>query len=542
MGRPRKDIIETIATEENNFSIKQEKTTTIFDEAKILIEKEKSVEEYSKNKKPYSKTEPEISCSNEEAHRMVKKIFERKDIYKRLEILLATIGRKFGSRPIYEDFQILFSLIPYCTDNFHLMLIGDKGTGKSSMYQALTNEVCIVSEQPTASDLRGNKNLSSKDGKAILDQNIVLLDECLDYSCSEVIGLLKSYETSGKFLKYGTEEVTSHCSILKTGNNMNKIERFEDLMAKNILKGITSEWTTEAILNRQAAILYYSDIISLTRSCFAEKEDKGLNINIFLKNLEYLKTLEREINISIPKETPIRKHYIVLKAVKGLVNILYPDIIPPDYILEGLLDIVIHFCSIPDNEHYNPFKMKNLKFWLELIKPKGLKFEEGYLLKNRILLKIENKFWKIALTPFGAIENEVEISFYNNKENSEIPLAKIYPESNKLTIIQDYYKLCSTSNHFNEDGDKIYFDKEKENVIKERNNLLIKLILMAGKYGENIPEEDFYERKLYSEEKIQKIIKKFLKLNNSTYISHSCFSYDGKYEIMIINFADFVKK
>ena len=142
----------------------------------------------------------------------------------------------------------------------------------------------------------------------------------------------------------------------------------------------------------------------------------------------------------------------------------------------------------------------------------------------------------------NGIENEKEISFYNDSKNSHIPIAKIYPESNKLIVIQDYYQLYDTSNHFDKSGNKIVFDLEKEKIITERNNLLIKLILMAGKYDEDIPEEDFYKRKLYSKEKIEEIIKEFFELNNSTYISSSYFSYDGEYKITLINFSDLIKK
>ncbi len=505
----------------------------------ILVDKGASVQNYINEKIKYSETEGGVTYSNEETHNIVKDFFKDKSLCERAEIVLTTFGRKFNTRSIYNSITELMEILPYASDNLNIMIIGDKGTGKTGMYQAPSNIPLVISEQPTNSDLRGNK--VSK-GTPFFDYPIMNIDEIGDFECREVISTIKSFEEKGSYLKYGTEEHKSKCSIVKCGNNSFKITNFQELTAKNILIGISPEWATEAYLSRQTALIYHSDILPLTKKSFVEPRTQGLNTDLFLKNLNFLKRLDREINISIPEEIPVRKHYIISKAVKSLVNILYPDIIPPDYILKALLDIVIHFNSILDNKHYNPFKMTNLKFWLELIKPENLKFEEGYLLENRILLKIEDKFWKIALTPFGAIENEKEISFYNDSKNSHIPIAKIYPESNKLIVIQDYYQLYDTSNHFDKSGNKIVFDLEKEKIITERNNLLIKLILMAGKYDEDIPEEDFYKRKLYSKEKIEEIIKEFFELNNSTYISSSYFSYDGEYKITLINFSDLIKK
>lgn len=530
MAKTKKDIKETVILDMNSSS------DSLKDN--VLVDKGISVKNYVNQKTKYSETEEDINYSDEEAYNRVKEYLENKSLSERAEIVLTTFGRKFNTRSIYNSIIELMEILPYACNNFNIMIIGDKGTGKTGMYQAPSNIPLIISEQPTNSDLRGNK--VSK-GSPFLDYSIINIDEIGDFKCVDVISTIKSFEETGAYLKCGAKEHKSKCSIVKCGNNNYKISEFQELIAKNILNGISSEWTTEAYLSRQTALIYHSDILPLTEKSFVELGTRGLNTALFLKNLDFLKECEREINITVPKEIPVRKYSIILKAVKGLVNILYPDIIPPNYILEAFLDIVIHFNSTLENKHYNPFKMSNLKFWLELIKPKDLKIEEGYLLKNRILLKIDDKFWKIALTPFGAIENEKEILFYNDKENSRIPVAKIYPESNRLLIIQDYYQLYSTSNHFDENGNKIPFDQEKENIIEKYNNLLINLFLMAGKYGEDIPKENFYKRKLYSKERIEEIIKEFFNLNNSIYISSSCFSYDGEYKITLINFANLIK-
>lgn len=543
MGRPRKTgNIEIISTEEKEkFSTEQKGNIKASCDVEILVNKEKSVEEYTKKKKSYSETEPTISCSNEEAHEIIKKIFVGKTLRERWEIVLTAIGRKIGSRPIYDESQILISFIPYCSDNLHLMFIGDKGTGKSGMYQALTDESYIISEQPTASDLRGNKNSSSKDGKAIFDKKIAVFEEFLDYSCSETISIIKNYEETGKYLKYGTDEVRSGCNIVKIGNNKHKITCFENLTAKNILKGITNEWTTEPVLDRQAALMYYTDIFPLTRNDFVENGQKGINTNILLKHLEYMKTLEREIDIPLPEGLSLRKHNIIIKVVKGLINILYPDIIPEDYIIKGLVDIALHFNYILENKHYNPFKISNMKFWLELIKLDSVDVTEGYLLENRVLLRVKDKFWKIPLTPFGTLENEREILFFKENENKTLPIATIHSGSSQMKVIQDYYPLYSKDNHFDENGVPITFNYEKAKFTQKHDSMLLKRILEAGRNEDNIPKEKFEGTTLCSDEKIKNKIKKLLNLKSSAYISSSCFSYSDENGAILINFANLIE-
>lgn len=422
------------------------------------------------------------------------------------------------------------------------MIIGEKSTCKTSMYNAFNSMPFIISEQATNSDLRGNKNASAKDDKTLLEKEILVIDEVADFSSTDSISTIKAFETNGKFQKYSTEETVSKCSIVKCGNNKKKIINFQDVKAKNILNDFPPEWCTEAVLSRQTALIYHSDILLLTSDNFIKDETEGLNVNIFFKSLAYWKEHDREIDLSIIKKQNIRNSNIITKAVIGLVNILYPDIEPPDYVLKALIDIAFHFKYVLENKYYNPFKMSNIKFWLELITPKDMKIEEGYLLENRILLKSGNKIFKIALSPFGALENEKEIEFF--KKNNNTSIAKIYSESTKRMIVQKYFPLNSKNNYFNSKGETIIFDYEKEKIIKKHDNCLIKLILERGKHNGKIPEENFLSTTLYSDEKLENMakneIKKIFNPQKLQYISSSNFSYDTKNGIIIINYSEFI--
>ena len=159
-----------------------------------LVDKGISVKNYVNQKIKYSETEEDVNCSDEIAHNIVKEYFNDNSLSKRVEIVLNTFGRKFNTRSCYNSIIELMEILPYACDNFNIMIIGDKGTGKTGMYQAPSNIPLIISEQPTNSDLRGNK--VSK-GNPFLDYSIINIDEIGDFKCDDVISTIKSFEEKG---------------------------------------------------------------------------------------------------------------------------------------------------------------------------------------------------------------------------------------------------------------------------------------------------------------------------------------------------------
>lgn len=542
MGRPKKEA--SVECEELKAS--KVETTNLYTEKKkvdIYVKKRISVEKYQREKIPFSQTEAVYPfLSDEECYNIYQKEMEGKGIAKRFELILRTLGEKEHSRTLYYSFISIYKLLPYACNNLHLFLFGEKNTGKTSGFTAFSDMPLILSEQPTAAILRGNRttNNTPKEKIALLSE-ILCLDEVADYDSSDVISILKSYESSNNISIYGTDEKKSSCSIVMCANTLERIKCFTEIIAKNIMNGVVKDFSTEAFLDRQAGLLYHMDVPLLTKNSFLNGEENGFNINIFLGALRHMKKKAIKLkNIPIPSDIPIRKHAIIEKAVTGLTNILYPDNEPPEYVLKGLLDITLHFILILNNESYNPFKNSNMRFILELIKPEGLEVEKEYLLENRILLKSEDTLIKIPLNPFGVIENRKEIEFYfEHEKNKNIPISPISPGSTEMKIIQKYYPLYSKDNIFDKDGNIIPFNYELKKIKDDYNQLLLKHLLLAGKNNSSMPIEKFIEREVLSKEQCQKKVSEFFPLNKN-YICSYTYSYDGVEKIIIINFADLI--
>lgn len=536
---------------DSNIELGEEKVSKVKKDFSPFIDKGESVEGFFKNKICYNQTEINPFFTPEKCFEIYINVIRNKSLGERIKIILETLGKRFLARTLYSDFGTLIELLPYFSSNTHLLVLGDKGTGKTAIYTSYTDAPIIFSEAPTLSELRGDKRKDNEQINPALKNTIICFDEVADYDSREVVGLLKNYESSGVFPLQGSENIKSECSIVMCANTIHPIERFKKLTAKNIMKDILPEFSTESFLNRQTAIIYHMNTPKMKKDCFLSYGDKGLNIHILLGVMQHIRNNIREIsNISIQNDIQIRCHANVIKATTALINLLYPDENPPKYVIEGILDIVLHFNLSANNEVYNPFQMRNTKFFLEIFKAKENKIEGGYIIENRILLKIEENFVKIPLNPFGVIENIKELDFFRKLENKDTPIffhhllqiqfSYIHPESNEMRIIQDFYPLYSKDNIFNIEGEKIVFNYELKKVYDDYNQLLIKEILKAGKNGEVLPDGEFKERELYSEKQLEKSIKKALSLRENVTVKNEVYSYDGKYAIRIINFADFI--
>lgn len=289
MGRPKKEVreLENIPTSKLNESKK---------EINIWVDKGISVIKFQENKIPFSETEPDFSISEEEAFNLYCKEMSGRKLRNRLKIISNTLGKKYPNGTPYNVITMLYELLPYICTNLHLIILGDKGTGKTSNFTAYTNDPFVYFEAPTAADLRGSKITNDSIGKTpALSKNILCFDEVSDYNSNEIISILKSFESGNTFLAQGNIPTKSTCSIVLCGNVMNSLNNFKEIQAKKLMSRLPRELSDEAFLNRQTGVLYHMAIPPLKISSFLDSRETALNVNIFLKALVYLKKNSRKL-------------------------------------------------------------------------------------------------------------------------------------------------------------------------------------------------------------------------------------------------------
>jgi len=135
--------------------------------------------------------------------------------------------RSIGLEPIHFDRRLklhfLIRLIPLCENNFNLIELGPRGTGKSYVYQEITPFVILLTGPTTVANLFFNMATGRMGLVGIWDA--VGFDEVADLQKmpKEVITTLKTYCESGTFAR-GKEALSGMASIAFFGNTNQPVE------------------------------------------------------------------------------------------------------------------------------------------------------------------------------------------------------------------------------------------------------------------------------------------------------------------------------
>jgi ATP-dependent Lon protease len=135
--------------------------------------------------------------------------------------------RSIGLEPIHFDRRLklhfLIRLIPLCENNFNLIELGPRGTGKSYAYQEISPFVILLTGPTTVANLFFNMATGRMGLVGIWDA--VGFDEVADLQKmpKEVISTLKTYCESGTFAR-GKEALSGMASIAFFGNTNQPVE------------------------------------------------------------------------------------------------------------------------------------------------------------------------------------------------------------------------------------------------------------------------------------------------------------------------------
>ncbi len=135
--------------------------------------------------------------------------------------------RSIGLEPSHFDrrLKLLFltRLIPLCEQNFNLVELGPRGTGKSYAFQELSPYVLLLTGPTTVANLFYNM-ASGKIGLVGL-WDAVAFDEVADLQKmpKEVVTTLKTYCESGTFAR-GKDALSGHASIALFGNTNQPVD------------------------------------------------------------------------------------------------------------------------------------------------------------------------------------------------------------------------------------------------------------------------------------------------------------------------------
>ena len=140
-----------------------------------------------------------------------------------LDLLLRTIGLEPKNFDRRLKIMILVRMIPLCENNYNLVELGPRGTGKSYAYQELSPYTILLTGPTTVANLFYNMASGKMGLVGIWDA--IAFDEVADLQKmpKEVVTTLKTYCESGTFAR-GKDALTGMASISMFGNTNQSVD------------------------------------------------------------------------------------------------------------------------------------------------------------------------------------------------------------------------------------------------------------------------------------------------------------------------------
>ena len=412
-----------------------------------------------------------------------------KDIKERIDGVLAPINID-SSNNLYYKLISLFKLLPLASENLYGLSLGNAGMGKSKVYELLDSD--IVLGIPTAASLRGNAN--SNESEALFEKSFLLFEEIAEGTVqTEALGLLKATSTSKKFLRSNETESNYNGSYVMNFNYYGNETSLESIKKEEFKKVLPTIVQDEAFLSRMSFVLIHNNgtvgnPIYKNDSCITPSELKEYLFS--LREIEF--DLQRlEINIFEKMETfSSREKENIEKLLRTILLIFYPEAREDksfrisNYIVEGFLDIAIHFHSFIKDEYRSYITKNSVKLITELL---GYPVsEEGtleILSNDRILVENKEKIFVLATNEYGRKQNEKEFLLF--KKGCILALEPIESRNNyhKLSYIKKSGYVLSNKLKIDEDKIELetYRAREKQrevlNMLKENICYYIRRVL-----------------------------------------------------------------
>ena len=236
--------------------------------------------------------------------------------------------RSMGYAPSVMDKRLkmlfLMRLVPLCEQNYNLVELGPRGTGKSYAVQELSPYAALLTGPTTVANMFGHMTSRQKGMVQIWD--VVGFDEVADLQKmpKEVITTLKTFCESGRYQR-GQEEASGYASIAMFGNTQQPVDVMvqtghlfapmpdvirDDMAFIDRLHFYLPGWEVPKMHND-----HFTDHYGFVVDYLAEALRD-------LRKLNFTETLDRHFGLGSHLNARDRK--AVRRTVSGLIKILHP--------------------------------------------------------------------------------------------------------------------------------------------------------------------------------------------------------------------------
>jgi len=225
---------------------------------------------------------------------------------------------------------VLARLLPLVESNYHIIELAPKGTGKSFIFENISNKVALISGGKIT-PARLFINGKNKEIGLLGRHDVVVLDEVQSLTFDnpdEIIGPLKNYLASGRYNRSGIGDIPSDCSLVMLAN-IALDEQLRPRNEHNLMSDLPTFFSETAFLDRFAGILPGWEIPKFQQDAIASQI--GLKTDFFGEALLSLR-LDNRFHSYVNQHThfsnltTIRDQQAIYRSASGFLKILYPHL------------------------------------------------------------------------------------------------------------------------------------------------------------------------------------------------------------------------
>ncbi len=240
--------------------------------------------------------------------------------------LLRSVGLEPAQLSSRAQDAILLRMVPFVENNYNLVELGPRGTGKSHLFQQVSPYAHLVSGGK-ATVARMFVNMANGQRGLVCQYDVVCFDEVsgISFDQKDGVNIMKGYMESGEFSR-GRESIRASGSIVMLGN-------FDvDVQHQQRIGHLFSPMPTEmrndtAFMDRIHCYLPGWDIPKVSKDLFSDRF--GLVSDVLAECFSRLRAQSRvnalQGRVHFGGALSGRDQNAVNKTVSGLLKLLYPD-------------------------------------------------------------------------------------------------------------------------------------------------------------------------------------------------------------------------
>jgi len=273
-----------------------------------------------------------------------------------LDVLISTIGfnpQVFST--VRKKLIILSRLLPLVQKSVFLFEFGKPGTGKTYIFDKLSNNSFVISGSKITPAKLFKDCLSRTEG-LLRQYEAILFDEIDKITNSdfadEIVNKLLKFMESNSFDRCG-EEMMSDTSLIFSGN-LSRVKRDGDI--PNFFEPLATKLKGEAFLDRFNGVIPGWEINSLSNVNNNFSTTQGFSADYFSAILSELRIEDIEARVGsmleFSQNTTNRDEKAIIKSISGLIKLIFPNMSIDNLVMQEIIDFAVELRQYIIDERF----------------------------------------------------------------------------------------------------------------------------------------------------------------------------------------------